>query len=107
MHMPYTAFSPMFAEVSDKVTTIGNIWVLTGLISTACLFLAAWRHRAIFLALPFITLWAIVITSEVRDPYVGPAILSELGQGYITQVYVATVVPVIFVVIGVFKSIFR
>jgi hypothetical protein len=93
----------MLAEVSDKVPTIAGIWLFAAVISLLCLFASAWRRRAALVALPLIALWAFIITSEVRDPYVGPAIVAELGRGYVTQAYIAAIAPVIFVVIGLLR----
>ena len=97
------SFTPILAEVSDKVPTIGSIWIVTAVISVACLFASAWRRRAVLAVLPIIALWAVIITSEVRDPYVEPAIGSELGRGYVTQTYVAAVVPLVFAAIGLMR----
>ncbi len=98
------AFTPILAEVSDKVPTIGGIWAVTAVLSLACLLVSAWQKRAAFMTLPCICLWAIFITSGVRDLYLGPAILRELGRRYVTQVYIAAVAPVAFVVIGYLRS---
>src|SRR5215471_18136988 len=96
-------FTPILAEVSDKVPTIGGIWLFAAVICMGSLIASAWRRRAALVALPLIALWAFMITSEVRDPYVGPAIVSELGRGYVTQAYIAAAVPVVFVVIGLLR----
>ena len=93
----------MLAEVSDKVPTIGGIWLFAAVISLACLFASAWRRRAAFVAFPLIVLWAFIITSEVRDPYVGSAIVREFGRGYVTQAYIAAIVPVVFLAIGLLR----
>jgi hypothetical protein len=97
------SFTPMLADVSDKVPTIGAIWIVTALVSMGGLALPLWRRRAAFIALPFIALWAFVITSEVRDPYVGPAIITELGRGYVMQAYIAAIAPLVFVAIGYWR----
>ena len=94
------SLTPILAEVSDKVPTVGSIWIVAAVISAACLFASAWRRLTALAALPIIALWAVIITSEIRDPYVGPAIVSELGRGYVTQAYIAAVVPLVSVAIG-------
>src|SRR6185503_13187780 len=93
-------FTPILAEVGDKVPTIGAIWLGTALISIACLFASAWRRRTAFIALPLIALWGTIITLEPRDPFVGPAIIHELGRGYVAQAYIAAVIPLVFLAIG-------
>jgi hypothetical protein len=97
-------FMPIIAEVSDKAPTLRDVWVGTVVISIACLFASAWKRRMAFAALPVIALWALIITSEIRDDYVGPAIVSELGRGYVTQAYIAAVTPVLFLAIGFRRS---
>lgn len=95
--------TPILAEVGDKVATLGDIWFFAAVISLACFFVTAWRRRAALVALPLIALGAFIITSEVRDPYIGPAILRELGRGYVTQAYIAAVVPVVLLAIGLLR----
>jgi hypothetical protein len=67
------------------------------------LLASAWRRSAALVALPVIASWAFTITSEVRDAYVGPAIVSELGRGYVVQTYIAAGVPVVFLAIGLLR----
>src|SRR5262245_28882633 len=95
---------PIFAEVSDKVPTLRNIWVATAVISLACLFATGRKRWAAFATLPVIAFWALIITSEIRDDYVGPAIVSELGRSYVMQAYIAAVTPVLFLAIGFWRS---
>ena len=91
---------PILAEVGDKVTAVGAIWLMSLAVSLVALLASAWRRRAVLVVMPLIGLWAVVVTSEVRDPYVGPAIAVELGRGYVTQAYVAAMTPFLFVGIG-------
>ncbi len=97
------AFTPILAEVSDKVPTVGGIWFFAAVVSMACFLASAWRRRTALVALPLIALWAFIVTSEVRDPYVGPAIVGELGRSYVMQAYIAAVVPVVFLAIGLLR----
>jgi hypothetical protein len=97
------SFTPIFAEVSDKEPTMTLIWCFAAFVSMLGLLLCRWRRRAALLALPVAAFWAFGITSEVRDPYVGPAILDELGRGYVTQAYLAALVPFVFVAIGFWR----
>jgi hypothetical protein len=73
----------------DKEPSIVQLWalgVICGLIG-----LIAWRWRIIagliatLLAIPLVT----AFHWELADPYVGPAIRREAGQGYVTQAYLA------------------
>jgi hypothetical protein len=93
----------MFAEVSDKEPTIVVIWSVGILVSLACFFVCRWRRLAACLVLPVAAIWAFGITSEVRDPYVGPAIVQELGRSYVASAYLLAVAPFGLVAIGLWR----
>ena len=54
--------------------------------------------------LPLVGLWALAMISELHDPFVRPAILRELGRGYVAQAYIAAVIPFLFLWIGVWRK---
>jgi len=91
---------PLLAEVSDKEPSITALWCIAAFFSFA-VFTLCRRHRAggLFIA-PLALIWAGAVISEVRDPYVGPALCEEFGQGYEVQAYVTVIVPLIFMAIG-------
>ena len=80
-------FSPLQAEVMDKEPSIAQNWVNAAAFSLAALL--AWRYRwwagacvsGFFIA----TLFA--VWSELRDPFVGPAINGEAESGYTRHFY--------------------
>ena len=98
-----TTFTPILAEVSDKEPTVAVIWCVAALVAFAGFSLCRWRRLAAIFVLPFVAVWAFGITSEVRDPFVGPAILHELGRGYVVQAYLAALIPFVFVTIGFWR----
>lgn len=78
---------PAFAEVSDKVASIPQLWLTSG-IAGAVAFLVG-RYRVTFgaILLPISALIVVVGLEPVRDPIVGPAVVSEQGRGYLVAVY--------------------
>lgn len=95
---------PTFAallEVSDKEpTSIPAIWA-TALVLGALGYAAARWHR--WAALPFLLLqgvgvWA--VTLELRDPFVGPAMLREGGHALPYHLYTATGLAALLPIIG-------
>lgn len=94
------SFVPLLAEVSDKIVTLNEMWTETALFSVGAMIVSACHRRAALVTLPVAALWELAVISEIRDPHVGPAILKELGQGYVTQSYVAAVVPFALVAVG-------
>ena len=91
----------MLAEVVDKEPTLLIIWFVALVLSAGSFALGRWRRWAALIALGPVVAWAIALLSELRDPWVGPAILDELGRGYVVQSYVASFTPVVFIVLGV------
>jgi hypothetical protein len=76
-----------WAEVMDKEPTLADLWTRALLIGVVGFF--AWRRH---LALgSFATLiaaasvWSFLL--ELTDPWVGPAIATEAGRGYVVQAY--------------------
>ncbi len=97
-------FTPILAEVADKEPTIAAIWCVAAFLCGVAVLLWRWRRVAGLIPLPFAAAWAWAMLSELHDPYVGPGILQELGQGYVVQAYVATLLPFALVGIGVWRQ---
>ena len=82
---------PALAEVSDKVASIPQLW-LTGVLGGVVAFLASRYRVALGVILLPVSLFLIFVGLEpVRDPYVGPAVVSEQGQIYVVAVYVSAI----------------
>jgi hypothetical protein len=86
---------PVLAEVSDKVTRLPVLFLWS-----AALVLLAWaliRKKKWLAILPagFGALFAVAATAEVRDPFVGPAIITELGHSYVAFAYLSAALPFI------------
>lgn len=79
--------SPAFAEVSDKVSSIPEHWILALPVAAIMLVASRWRWwLALPLALPLVVLiWAgLELPSE---PYIGPALLQEQGWLYFASLW--------------------
>ncbi len=76
------------------------IWLVALALSVGSLALCRWRRWAALVSLGATAVWAAALLSELRDPFVGPAILQELGRGYVVQNYIAAFIPVAFIVLG-------
>lgn len=86
-------FSPLIAEVGDKEPSLVALWCIAVALS-ALGFLVSRRRRAFCVLLgPFAAIWACAVYQALRDPYVGLAMLQELGRSYVIQGYVALVLP--------------
>jgi hypothetical protein len=89
------ALMPILAEVADKEPTLPHIWCLAVIFSVSGLFLCRWRAASALLALLPAAIWAIALISELRDPFVGPAMIRELGRGYVAQADLAALIPLL------------
>jgi len=98
-----TEFTPILAEVADKEPTIIAIWCIAVFLCVGGFLLCRWRRAAGVIVLPLAAVWAWGLFSEIRDPYVGPAILNELGRGYVAQAYLAALIPFVVVAIGFWR----
>ena len=88
------------AEVSDKIPPLSQIWLWSGL--GAIVAFAAWRYRlwaGLLVSLPA-SVVPIATIAEVRDPYVGPAILEEQGWLYAASAYGSLVLIVVAALLG-------
>jgi hypothetical protein len=96
-----SAFSfVLLLEVMDKEPTILGLW-LGGVTLGFLAFLAArWRRWA---ALPFLAialLSAAAVWMELRDPFVGPAILREAGRSYPWHLAISTGIAAVLALAG-------
>ena len=96
--------TPVFAEVADKEPTLGRLWAWTLGINAIAALLALIRPKLGLIVLPISALFAFAGYMELTDPYVGPDILRELGQGYVTTSYIVygigLIGPVLIVILA-------
>ena len=84
----------------DKEWSVQAVWFLFlifGLIGFLVVRRAWW---ATIPTLAVIALMAVHQLSEMHDPFVGPAMLSEAGRNYFVQSYAAIITSVIWALFG-------
>jgi len=95
---------PILAEVADKEPTLAWLWTVAAVLSVASFALCRWRRWTAIIAIPAAVFWICLLLPEIRDRFVDPAILQELGRGYVTQTYLAAFVPMLFIVFGLLRK---
>lgn len=84
--------SPGFAEVSDKVSSIPEHWMVALPVAAIMLLAARWRWwLALPLALPLLALICAGLALPT-EPYIGPALLQEQGWPYFGSLWGSDVV---------------
>ncbi len=85
----------LHAEVMDKEPTLGTVWAWS--IAGALLGFAVTRARwwLLLLVLPLTTFKLVGPLLECHDQFIGPAIRSEAGIGYVVQVHAALLLVLI------------
>ncbi len=79
--------SSVHAEVMDKEPSLESV-VLWGIIGSLVAILSVrFKSWLLLLSLPLPALYFLGLILEIKDPYVGPAILSEAGAIYIYSTY--------------------
>jgi hypothetical protein len=94
----------ILAEVADKEPTVMWLWTVAAIISAVSFALCRWRRWAALVAIPAAVIWIWILLPEINDPLVGPAILEELGRGYVMQTYFAAFIPLLFLVLGLIRK---
>ena len=91
----------IFFEVMDKEPSLLQVWFLFLSIGLGGLLLSRLRYWIPPVALSLALLFAWVHLGELNDPSVGPHIVREASQSYVTQSYIAMALGVILPCLGV------
>jgi hypothetical protein len=75
--------SPILAEVSDKMMSLPVLVAWNVVLILLALALAKKSRWFVLLPFAFALVLAAGAIEELRDPYVGPAVIHELGYGYV------------------------
>jgi len=89
----------VLAEVADKEPTLLKFWIVSIFLSGASLLFGLWRRWTALIPAAAAAIWACAVWSELNDHFVGPAIRKELGDTYIAQSYVSTLLPFVFIIV--------
>lgn len=98
-----TLLIPLLAEVADKEPTLLTFWGVAVVLSAASLLFGLWRRRIVVIPAAVSIIWAYAVWSELQDRLVGPAILQELGDGYVIQGYATTLLPLAFALFAILR----
>ena len=93
-------FQPMLAEVADKEPGLLLVWSIAAGVSIACFALSRWRRWALVLTVPVAACCVYATFQWLHDPHEGPAIVRELGRGYVTQAWIAGFAPFLLTTAG-------
>jgi hypothetical protein len=88
----------ILAEVSDKEFTATTVILASLVVSSFGYGVVRARKWLLPLAVIPAALWAFLVVPELDDHFVGPAILQELGYGYVALSYLSVICP--FIAIG-------
>lgn len=87
--------SPALAEIADKEPSVGGMWAWALAVNVIALLLEMVRPRLGLLMVPLAALSAWAGYMELSDPYVGQAILRELGPSYVKMSYMIIAVELL------------
>ncbi|MDH5408132.1 MAG: hypothetical protein OEZ33_12055 [Gammaproteobacteria bacterium] len=88
--------TPAYAEVSDKMPSMYQLWLYSAIGFIVILFLVRWSLWFIVLAVLSALFFGTASYETFADPYIGPAIIKEQGLPYIVSSYSMC----IFIIIG-------
>jgi hypothetical protein len=90
---------PVLAEVGDKVPRLPVLFLWSAALVLLARALIRKTKWLAILPIGFAVLFAVAATAEVRDPFVGPAIVGELGHSYVSLAYLSAALPFIAILI--------
>src|SRR5262245_56767860 len=104
IYIAATLLVPMraFAEVSDKVVSIPEVWLWSGLGAVVAYAASRYRLWAGLLVSPAAALVSGAAIATVMDPHVGPAVVEEQGWPYVATAYGSLGSIVLAVVAGTY-----
>jgi len=82
-------------EVMDKEPSLLAVWLLFLFLAVGGFLLCHYRYWLLLVTLPISLFFAWLYLSELRDPFVGPAIIREAGKGYVYQSYIAMALAIV------------
>ncbi|HVG34222.1 MAG TPA: hypothetical protein VM911_14120 [Pyrinomonadaceae bacterium] len=91
-------------EVMDKEPPLLQVWILFLTLGIGGFLLCRYRRWMLAVVLPLLFFFISIHLMELHDPFVGPAIVSEAGQSYVTQSYLVMALAVSLPFLGIAMS---
>jgi hypothetical protein len=91
-------------EVMDKEPSLLEVWILFLTLGIGGFLLCRYRRWMLAVVLPLIFFCIYGHLMELHDPSVGPAIVREAGQSYVTQSSIVTALAVSLPFLGIVMS---
>lgn len=91
-------------EVMDKEASLPEVWILFLTLGVGGFLLCRYRRWLIAVVLPLLFFFVYGHLMELHDPFVGPDIVRELGQSYVTQSYIVMALAVSLPFLGLAMS---
>jgi len=101
-----TFFYPLlvFAEVSDKVPSIQQLWLQGIMVALVLSILVRFSYWFFIVAALIVIFFGITSYETIADPYVGPAILKEQGTAYVVALFGSVVLMILGILAGWFLN---
>ena len=96
--------TPAYAEVSDKMSTIPDLWLQGFVVGFVLLILIRWSIYFSILGILVTLFFGVVSYETFFDPFVGPAILKEQGAPYVISSYGSTFVIFLGLIGGIYLN---
>jgi hypothetical protein len=87
-------------EVMDKEPSLITLWITSIFLGVGGLALSRYRWWLAASLLVIALTMGLAQVMELRDPFVGPQIISEAGRGYVIQSYIAVVISILLPLLG-------
>jgi phosphotransferase system glucose/maltose/N-acetylglucosamine-specific IIC component len=90
-----------FAEVSDKEPSLSSVWITGCVVALICFIVAYFVRWYSIIVAVFPLCWFILHFIELHSEDVGVALYAEQGIGYFIQSYLAALLILLGVILGV------
>jgi hypothetical protein len=98
--LPLVMNALVLFEVMDKEPSLVAIWIISLLLGIGGLLLSRYKWWMATTVIAIALVFALAQILELRDPFVGPAIVREAGYSYIVQSYLAVAISIVLPSLG-------
>ena len=92
----------LLAEIGDKEPSVAALWAIGFTLELLCYFLTGLTRWVTLVTLPLALFWFVAGTGDVQSIEWRNALIRELGEDYISHIYVTSSLPFLGVVGGWF-----